>query len=327
MKRYFAMRVVWSIAIVWAIVILNFLILQMVPGDPVQALIGEFPAPPEYIAKIRQDFGLDQPVHIRLGAYLWNLAQGNLGYSFHSRQPVLDVILNASGYTMLLMIPALLLSAPLGVALGLWGASRAGKPTDGIITMATLFGYSIPGFWLGQVLVLIFAILLGWLPASGFMSLRAPRDGLGQMLDVIAHMILPIVCIMSFKVAIFTRTARASILDVIHSDFILTARAKGLTRRFVLWVHVLPNAVIPIIAVFGYQFGHTLTSSLLLETVFAWPGIGNLFVAAISRRDFPVLQGILLFSTIFVVIANLLADFIYTLVDPRIRRSLGTRHV
>lgn len=326
MRRYFATRIAWSILIIWLIAIVNFLILQMVPGDPVQALIGEFPAPPEYIAQIRQDFGLDQPIHIRLGAYLMNLAQGNLGFSFHSRQPVLDVILEASGYTLLLMIPATLISVPLGVALGLWAASRAGRTTDSAITTVILFGYSIPSFWMGQVLVLIFAIGLGVLPAAGFMSLRAPREGIGMVLDVMAHMVLPVFCIMTFKVAVFTRTARASIIDVIRSDFVLTARAKGLSQRYILWRHVLPNAVIPIIAVFGYQFGHALTSSLLLETVFAWPGIGNLFVGAISRRDFPVLQGILLFSTIFVVVANLLADFTYTLVDPRIRRSLSGRN-
>lgn len=325
MQRYFLTRLWWSIVTIIVIVIVNFLIIQMVPGDPVQALIGEYPAPPEYIEQIRRDFGLDQPLFVQLWQYLLNLSQGNLGFSFANRQPVLDLILNRSSYTLLLIMPALFFSALIGIALALAAASRGGA-IDNVITAVTLFGYSIPVFWLGQVLVLIFAILLGVLPASGMYSLRAPSTGIGAVWDMIQHMILPVFCIMTFKVAVFARTGRASILGVIRSDFVMTARAKGLGKRYVLWRHVLPNAIIPVVAVFGYQFGHALTSSLLVETVFAWPGLGQLFISAIAQRDFPVLQGILLFSTIFVVIANLLADLVYTLVDPRIRSGLGARH-
>ncbi|MGE0150674.1 MAG: ABC transporter permease [Parvibaculaceae bacterium] len=324
--RYLLTRLVWSFAIVWVIVVINFLIIKMVPGDPVQALIGEFPAPPEYVAQIRKDFGLDQPMIVQLWSYIKELAQGNLGFSFANREPVLGLILTRAVNTLMLLLPALFLSAIIGVSLGLAAASRAGGLVDNAITGFTLFGYSIPVFWLAQVLVLIFAILVGVLPAAGMYSLRAPSAGWGAFKDLLWHMILPVVSIMAYKIATFARTSRASIVGVIRSDFVMTARAKGLSRRYILWRHVLPNAIIPVIAVFGYQFGHALTSSILVETVFAWPGMGYLFVSAIARRDFPVLQGVLLFSTIFVVVANLLTDIVYTLVDPRIRRSLGQRH-
>lgn len=322
MGQYFFKRVVLSIVTIFVIAIVNFVLIKLVPGDPVQAMIGDFPAPPDYIEQIRQDFGLDKPMLTQLGLYLENLLRGNLGFSFANRQPVLDLIVNRAGNTLILILPAILLSSMIGVALSLAAAFRKGG-FDVAVSVITLFGYSIPVFWLGQVLVLIFAVSLGALPTSGMYSLRAPKTGLGAFWDLLNHLILPLVCIMAFKIAVFARTARASVLGVLNSDFVMTARAKGLGRRYILWHHVLPNAVIPVIAVFGYQFGHALTSSLLVETVFAWPGIGQLFVTAVSQRDFPVLQGILLLSTILVVIANVAADLIYTVVDPRIRRSLG----
>ncbi|MEK1929965.1 MAG: ABC transporter permease [Pararhizobium sp.] len=310
MFRYFLMRSGWSVFTILAIVVVNFLIIQLVPGDPVQALLGEYPAPADYVEQVRREFGLDQPLLIQLWQYLLNMAKGNLGFSFANRQPVVDVILYRASNTLLLMLPALFLSVFLGIALAFAAATRPRGKLDSTITVLTLFGYSVPVFWFGQVLVLIFAITLGVLPAAGMYSLRVPASGWGAARDLIWHMVLPMICIMAFKVAVFARTARVSIITASRSDFIMTARAKGLGRQYILWRHVLPNAMIPIIAVFGYQFGHALTSSLLLETVFAWPGMGQLFITAIAQRDFPVLQGVLLISTVFVVAANLLADLL-----------------
>jgi peptide/nickel transport system permease protein len=326
LTRYILSRLGWSFVIICAIVAINFFIIQIVPGDPTIALVGEYPAPPEYIERIRKEYGLDQPVLFQFWNYILNLGRGNLGFSFVNRQPVLDVILSRAVNTLILMLPALFLAAPIGIALGLAVASRAGRFFDVGVTGLTLFGFSIPGFWLAQILVLLFAITLNLLPTAGMYSLRAPSQGWGAFYDLVRHMVLPVICIMTFKIAVFARTARASILGVIRSDFVMTARAKGLSRQHVLWRHVLPNAIIPIIAVFGYQFGHALTSSLLVETVFAWPGIGTLMVSSIARRDFPVLQGILLLSTILVVLANLLSDLLYAFADPRIRRGMGNRN-
>jgi peptide/nickel transport system permease protein len=323
MARYFLVRLGWSIVAILAIVVINFLIIHLVPGDPVQALVGEYPVPADYVERVRREFGLDQPLPIQLWHYLLNIVHGNLGFSFSNRQSVADVILYRASNTLLLMAPAMALSIIIGIALALASAGRPRGKLDSSVTVLTLFGYSLPVFWFGQVLVLIFVIMLGILPAAGMHSLRLPPSGWGATRDLLWHMVLPGLCIMAFKVAVFARSARASIISATRSDFIMTARAKGLGRQYILWRHVLPNAMIPIIAVFGYQFGHALTSSLLVETVFAWPGIGQLFITAIAQRDFPVLQGILLASTVFVVIANLLADVLYTIVDPRIRGSLG----
>jgi peptide/nickel transport system permease protein len=326
MTWYFLKRLGWSVVTIFIIVVINFFIIQLAPGDPVQSIIGDFPAPAEYVEQVRREFGLDQPIHVRLAAYIWNLLQGNLGFSFANRKPVLDLIIASAGNTLMLIVPAILLSAAIGIAFGLAAASREGKAADAGLTALTLFGYSIPVFWLGQILVLVFAINLGLLPSAGMYSMRVPATGWGRFQDLLLHMLLPLFCLMTFLVAIFARTSRASILGVIRSDFVMTAAAKGLSQRYILWHHVLPNAMLPIIALFGYQFGGALTSSLLTETVFAWPGIGNLFVNSIARRDFPVMQGILLFATAFVVIANLLADIAYTMLDPRVRRSLGVRN-
>lgn len=326
MKRYFLNRCIFAFTTVLVMVVINFFITKMVPGDPVVGLIGEYPAPPEYVVRVRHDFGLDQPIYIQLYYYLSNLLKGDLGFSFANRQPVLSIICERAGHTLLLMLPALFISALVGIALALAATRRQGGLTDNAITVLTLFGFSMPSFWLAQLCLLLFAVHFRILPASGMYSLRAPVTGWGAVWDLLSHMLLPLLSIVAFKVAVFARTARASILGIIGSDFILTARAKGLGRHHIFWRHVLPNAIIPIVAVFSYQFGYALTSSLLIETVFGWPGVGYLFVNAISQRDFPVIQGVLLLSTIMIVAANLFADVLYPLLDPRIRGGLSAGH-
>jgi peptide/nickel transport system permease protein len=189
------------------------------------------------------------------------------------------------------------------------------------ITALSLFGYSVPIFWLGQIFIVVFAIDLRLLPAQGITSLRAPSTGVGAVFDVLWHLVLPLFSVMIYYIAIVARVARASVLEALHQDFVLTARAKGLTSRYVLWRHVLPNALIPVITVIGYSFGSSLTGAILVETVFAWPGLGSLFVTAITNRDYPVLEGILLFAGVMVVGANLLTDLLYALIDPRIAGS------
>ena len=224
------------------------------------------------------------------------------------------------------MIPALTVAALLGVIMALAAAPRAGGLFDSGITALSVAGFSIPVFWLGQILMLVFAIQLSWLPAQGMVSARASLTGLAWTRDVIWHMVLPIFSITSFYVAIVARVARASVLEALSQDFVLTARAKGLSRRTVLWRHVLPNAMIPVVTVIGYNFGHSLTGAILVETVFAWPGLGNLFITSIGNRDYPVLLGIFLITAIAVVIANLITDIVYAVLDPRVRSSYG-RHV
>ena len=326
MGRFLLARLAWTVPILFVILVVNFLVIHLAPGDPVQALVGDFPAPPGYLEQIRHDFGLDQPLWVQLLRYGQNLLQGHLGYSFANRQPVLDLILVRAGTTLILMIPGLVAASVLGVVLALAAAPHAGSAFDSGITALSLFGYSVPIFWLGQLLVILFAVDLGWLPAQGMMSLRGNATGWGHVRDVAWHLVLPAFSITIFFVAVVARVARASIVGVLSEDFITTAMAKGLSRRAILWRHVLPNAMIPVVTVIGYSFGYSLTGAILVETVFAWPGLGSLFVASIGNRDYPVLQGILLLTAVMVVLANLATDLVYALLDPRVRRSYGVAH-
>ena len=326
MGRFLLARLAWTVPILFVILIVNFLIIHLAPGDPVQALVGDFPAPSGYLDKIRHDFGLDQPLWVQLLRYGQNLLQGHLGYSFANRQPVLELILARAGTTLVLMIPGLIAASVLGVVLALAAAPRAGSAFDSGITALSLFGYSVPIFWLGQLLIILFAVDLGWLPAQGMTSLRGRATGWAYVRDVAWHLVLPAFSITIFFVAVVARVARASIVGVLSEDFITTAMAKGLSRRTILWRHVLPNAMIPVVTVIGYSFGYSLTGAILVETVFAWPGLGSLFVASIGNRDYPVLQGILLLSAVMVVLANLATDLVYALLDPRVRRGYGVAH-
>ncbi len=321
MARYIATRIGWGIITILCILILNFLVVHVVPGDPVQALVGDFPTPPGYIEQIRAEFGLDQPLLTQLWLYLVNLAHGNLGFSFANRQPVLDLILDHAPLTLLLMLPSLTFAAIIGVSLGLAAAPRAGSAVDNALTAISLFGYSVPIFWFGQILVIAFSIHLGWLPVQGMASLRRPPTGFAAVTDVIWHMVLPGFAITIYYIAVCSRVARASTMEALSQDFVMTARAKGLSKREILWKHVLPNAWIPVITVIGYNFGHSLTGAILTEAVFAWPGLGNTFMTSIGNRDYPVLQGIFLIVAFTVVVCNLITDILTAVADPRVRGS------
>lgn len=321
MTRYLLSRLAWAVPIVLAILVINFLIIHIVPGDPIQALVGDFPAPPGYAEQVRKEFGLDQPILVQLGLYLQNLAVGNLGFSFANRQPVLGLLLDRAVVTLMLMLPALTLAAITGVVLALAAAPRAGSLYDSGITAVSLVGYSVPIFWLGQILVIVFAIKLQWLPAQGMVSMRETLTGWPKLKDILWHLVLPAFSVTIYYLAVVARVTRASVLEAMSQDWVLTARAKGLTRREVLWRHILPNALIPVATVIGYNFGYSLTGAIMVETVFAWPGLGQLFITSIGNRDYPVLQGIFLFTAITVVLANVATDVLYAFLDPRVRRS------
>jgi peptide/nickel transport system permease protein len=321
MLRYIAARLAWGVLIVLCILVLNFLIVHAVPGDPLSALLGDFPVPPEYAARIRSDFGLDQPITTQLYLYLHNLLGGNLGFSFSNRAPVLGLMLARLWPTLLLVLPALLLASLLGILLGTIAAPRAGGVQDGALTAISLFGYSVPVFWLGQLLVIVCAVHFDWLPASGMRNLREEYTGFDAVLDVLKHLILPGFSVMIFYIAVVARVARASVLEALHQDYVMTAKAKGLSSRYILWRHVLPNAMLPVLTVIGYNFGYALTGAILVETVFGWPGLGSLFITSITNRDYPVLQGIFLLVGVSVVLTNILTDVLYASFDPRVRKE------
>jgi peptide/nickel transport system permease protein len=317
--RYVVVRILQAVPLLLGVVVVNFTLVHLAPGDPITALTGEFPAPPEYVARLRAEFGLDRPLWEQLFRYIVSILQGNLGFSFIRRAPVLDLVVERAGPTALLMLSAMALSVLLGVLLGVVSARRVYSATDNALTVAGLVGYSIPVFWLGQVLIVLFALTLGWLPASGMVSLRTPPEGLARALDIGAHLLLPALCLSTRYIALNTRITRTSMLEVMHTDYIVTAKAKGLPERAILVRHALRNALLPVVTIVGYNLGFALSGSVLVETVFGWPGLGRLLFESIGSRDYPLLLGIFLFLSVVVVVTNLVTDILYAYLDPRIR--------
>ena len=322
MARYVLSRVVAALVLLAVVTILNFLLTHVLPGDPVTALVGQFPAPPAYVALVRHDYGLDQPLGVQLVDYLGNLARGNLGYSFGSQRPVLPLVLFRAQATALLIGPALVVASIVGVLLGGAAARRVGSVYDVVLSAISVGGYSTPIFWLGQILIIVFAINLQILPAQGMHTIGESDVGpFATVADYLQHLVLPGAALAFFNIAVIARVARASMFEALHQDYTLLALAKGLHPTYVYWRHVMPNALIPIVTVVGYTFGSALTGAILTETVFGWPGIGTLFVASITKRDYPVLEGIFLLTSIAVLVANLVTDLLYAVIDPRIARS------
>lgn len=312
-------RLLHAVPLLGCVVVFNFFLIHLAPGDPIQALIGEFPAPEAYVAEMRKAFGLDQPLVIQLLLYIKNVLTGDLGFSFYYRQPVLNVILGRVPATLLLMLPALLFSAVLGTLLGILAARKPYSLTDNTITMFALFGYCVPAFWFGQMLMATFAIELGWLPSQGIKTVGADLGGISLVADHAAHLALPFVALAIRHLAVNARMMRSSMLEVAWEDFVMVARAKGLHEKNVIAHHMVPNALMPVVTIIGVDVGFLFTGSVLVETVFGWPGIGRLMYESIVKRDYPILMGNFLMTTALVVVVNLLVDLIYLWLDPRVK--------
>jgi peptide/nickel transport system permease protein len=312
-------RIGQAVPLLLGVVVVNFLIIQLAPGDPVQALVGDFPAPEEYVRQVRAEFGLDRPIPEQLLRYLGQLARGNLGFSFAQRRPVGTVVVERLGRTALLTGSALVLAVLAGVSLGVISSRRPYSWLDNLTSGVSLVGFSLPVFWLGQILILAFAIWLGWFPAQGMVSLRAPEVGPGRLADIGWHLVLPMVALGTRFVAINARLSRGSMLEVLGTDYVRTARAKGASTARLIFRHALPNALLPIVTVIGYNLGFLFAGSALVETVFAWPGVGRLLFEAVLARDYPVLLGVFLVVSVTVIVANLVTDLLYAYLDPRIR--------
>jgi ABC-type dipeptide/oligopeptide/nickel transport system permease component len=304
MIRYIALRLLFAIPALWLIVTMVFLLAHMVPGDPVQQMLGEG-ARAEDLQQLRHTLGLDLPVLTQYRHYLVGVLHGDLGESFRFQEPVTRVILSRYPATLELAIVALLVCAAIGIPAGLLAAERRGTSTDRAVGIFTLLGLSVPNFALGPVLMLVFSVIFGWLPISG-------RGGP-------AHLILPAVTLGAALAAILTRMVRTSVIEELSSDYVRTARAKGLSPTAVLFRHALRNALIPILTILGLQFGTLLAGTIVTESIFSWPGIGRLAVQAIGSRDYPLLQGCILLIAVSYVLVNLITDAAYALVDPRVR--------
>jgi peptide/nickel transport system permease protein len=304
MLNYLIKRIFSTIPVLIGISLLLFFMLRMLPGDPAQVLAGQM-ATPEEIENIRHQLGLDRPIYEQYAAYLSRLARLDLGRSARTQNPVLDEIWARLPNTLLLAVVAIGLACLFGIPAGIISAVRPYSWIDYLVTISALFGMSMPVFWLGLMLVVVFSIILKWLPAGGTGSWQ--------------HVVLPSITLAAFVVAFIARMTRSTMIETLSQDFTTTARSKGLQERVVVIKHALKNAMIPIITVVGLQFGLLLGGAVLTETVFAWPGLGRLIVDSILARDYPVIQGAILIFGLLYIMVNLVVDMIYALVDPRIR--------
>lgn len=313
---FVAKRLLMAIPLLLGVVIVNFCLIQLAPGDPVTVLIGDYPADPDYVAQIRAQYGLDQGIGVQLLRYLSEIFQGNLGVSYTQREAVLTLIVGRLGATLKLMLTAMILAIVVGSIAGIIAARFAGGWLDRLIQTLTLGGFSVPEFWFGQLLILFFAINLGVLPVSG----AAPIRGGDGFLDTLPYLVLPAIALSMRYVALIARMTRISLIEVSEAPYVTAARSRGLSGWRILARHTYKNASPSIVAVIGFNLGYVLAGSVMIETVFAWPGIGRLLYDSIAARDYPVMTGVLLLISLTVVIANILTDLAQMLIDPRIPR-------
>ena len=304
MIRHFLQRLLYTVPALWLILTMVFLMIHIVPGDPVLQMLGQ-DARAEDLVQLRHTLGLDQPVGVQYLRYFEGLARGDWGRSLRFSAPVRSIVLARFPATLELSLAALAVCIAIAIPAGVFSARHRGSRADRSSSFFTLLGLSVPNFALGPILILIFSIEIGWLPVSG-------RGGIG-------HLILPAATLGAGLAAILTRMVRGSMIEELSSDYVRTARAKGIPETSVSFRHAFPNALIPVITIVGLQFGSLLAGTIVTETIFSWPGIGRLAVQAISARDYPLLQGCILIIAVSYVAVNLLTDLVYAMVDPRVR--------
>src|SRR5712672_4283983 len=305
MLRQLLQRVLYTLPVIWLVVSLVFLLIHLVPGDPIQQMLGEG-APPNDIAATRHAYGLDAPLSEQYIRYWKGVLHGDLGPSFRYNQSVTRLVLQRYPFTLRLTLASLFVAIILAIPAGVRSARRRNRWVDRVLSVVSLFGLSFPNFALGPVLILFFAIELGWLPVSGS--------------GTFAHLVLPAITMGGALAAILTRMVRPSMLEELGQDYIRTARAKGLSENVVVYKHALRNALVPVLTVVGLQFGALLAGAIVTETIFSWPGIGRLTISAISNRDYALVQGCILMIGLTYVAVNFMTDFFYSLANPRIRQ-------
>lgn len=323
---YILRRLLHGVPIVLAIVVANFFLIRLAPGDAAQVLAGEAGAATEqYMQQIRSQFGLDRPLAVQFFSYMKNILVFDLGYSFRHGRTVASLILERLGATALLMSVSMVLSIGMGILLGTIAARRNRSLAAASIMLIAIVSYATPLFWVGLMLIIVFSINLGWFPTSGLATVGLDATGLAYATDVAHHLVLPAITLSFFYMALYTRLMRASMLETLRMDFVRTAHAKGLSERKIVRRHVLRNAILPVFTMAGVQVSGMLGGSVIVESVFGWPGLGLLAFEALFARDLNLLLGIFFLSSILVVITNALVDLAYTVIDPRIElaRSRG----
>lgn len=313
-------RVLLGIVLIIGVIVLNFFLMQAAPGDVVDAMLAEAGGgDPELAARLRQSYGLDQPVYIQLVKYLGQVCIGDLGYSFYYDEPVANLILSHLPTTLMLTLSALILAVLFGTLFGVYAAIKPKGLFSNFVTVFSLFGYATPVFWLGMIVLLVFALYLPWFPAFGIRSIPEPDHPFKRALDIIHHLVLPTFTLAVLYLANYSRISRASMLDVLGADYIRTARTKGLSEPKVIFKHALKNAALPVVTLAGLQLAQVFSGAVLVETVFSLPGVGPLLYESIVRRDFPVILGVLFGAATTTIVANIITDLVYKWMDPRIQ--------
>jgi peptide/nickel transport system permease protein len=320
--RYTLNHLLQGLALVIAVVVLNFVLVHAAPGDPVETIAGASGGMSDELkAQLRTQYGLDKTLPVQLGVYVGKVLHGDLGYSYFFNVPVAGLIAERVPATLLLVLSSVLAAFLVGTALGVLASRKPNGWLSQSITVLSLIGFAAPVFWMGMMLVILFASVLPIFPVAGMRAIDASGGGLAGVIDVLHHLVLPALTLALVYLAQYSRLARASMLDVLGADYIRTARAKGVAEHVVLYKHALRNAVLPVVTMLGLQFGNVLAGAILVETVFNWPGLGRLAFESVLRRDYPTILGVLLFSAIVVVVMNLLTDLAYRLIDPRIKTA------
>lgn len=314
MARYIVRRLLATVAVLFGVSLLLFTIVSLTPGDAARAQLPSG-APQEQVDKLRDALGLDEPIPVRYAVWLGNVFQGDFGRSYQHQIPAFGMVRERFPNTLVLATSALVVSVLLGLAIGTVAGTRPNSATDRIVTTTGIFGASIPTFWLGIVLLLIFSLKLGWLPAVGMTDAR----GEGGRFDLLKHLILPTATAAAVPAAVIARQVRSSVLEIINLDYVRTARAKGLAERAVVWRHVLRNALPGFITIVALQAGYLLGGSLITEIIFSWPGMGMQLYTAVGARDTPVIMTITVLVALLFTLLNLTADVLQGVVDPRVR--------
>jgi peptide/nickel transport system permease protein len=320
MGRLLLRRLLQGIPLVLGVIVLNFALIQAAPGTLLDVMTSDQQiTDPATVQHLRVLYGMDQPPWMQLLKYIASIAQLDFGFSYRQNMPVLQVILSQLPATLLLMLSALGIALLVGVTAGAVAASRVNTIWDNLLSLLAVFFFAAPSFWLGIMLVILFSVKLGWLPVGGMASLGASEHGVWfTVIDVLHHLILPAITLGLFYAAVYARVMRASMLEVFGLDFVRTARAKGLSNARVVMRHVMRNAMLPIVTLFGLQLGTVLGGSVVVETVFSWPGIGSLLLDSVASRNYPVVLGVLVLGSVVVILANIMVDLAYLRLDPRI---------
>ena len=317
--RLLRRRLIQAVPLLLGVVVINFTLIHLAPGSFLELMTAENQvSDPATVELLRKTYGMEDPLWLQLGKYIWALLHLDFGFSYRQNMPVIQAITINLPATLLLMISSITLAFAVGVAAGVVASMKVRTFWDSLVSVAAMFFFAAPSFWLGIMMIVLFGVKLGWLPVGGMATIGGAGGGLADLLDVLRHLLLPTLALGLFYAAIYARVMRSSMLEVAQLDFVRTARAKGLSQARVTVSHVLRNALLPVVTILGLQMGTVLAGSVVIESVFSWPGIGSLLFDSVSSRNYPVVLGIMVLGSLVVIAANILVDLLYMWLDPRI---------